>query len=192
MSDSLQPHGLQHARFSLSFAISQSLIKFTSIESVMPSNHLILCHPLLLLPSIIPSIRVFSSESTLHISCPKYWSFSFSISPSRDYSGLMSFRMDWCDLLVCPLAVQGPLKSLLWHHSWKASVLRRTAFLMFIGDVRFCGICFKLGCFNLNSQLAVEQDSSPSKHHLHALNRKEENCWMRTQGLIQVFLKVIA
>ena len=98
-----------------------------SIESVMPSNHLILCHPLLLLPSIFSSIRVFSNESVLRISCPKYWSFSFSISPSKEYSGLISFRMGWLDLL----AVQGTQKSLLQHHSSKASILRHSAF--FIG-----------------------------------------------------------
>ena len=95
-----------------------------SIESVIPSNHLILCRPLLLLPSIFPSIRVFSSESVLYIRWPKYWSFSFSISPSNEYSGLNSFRTDWLDLL----AVQGTLKSLLQHHSSKASILRRSAF----------------------------------------------------------------
>ena len=95
-----------------------------SIESGMPSNHLILCHPLLLLPSIFPSIGVFSNESALHIRWPKYWSFSFSISPSNEYSGLISFRMDWLHLL----AVQGTFKSLLQHHSSKASILRRSAF----------------------------------------------------------------
>ena len=95
-----------------------------SIESVMPSNHLILCHPLLLLPSVFPSIRVFSNESVLHIRWPKYWSFSFSISPSSEYSGLISFRMDWLDLL----AVQRTLKSILHHHSSKASILRCSAF----------------------------------------------------------------
>ena len=95
-----------------------------SIESVMPSNHLILCHPLLLLPSILPSIRVFSNEPALHIRWLKYWSFSFSISPSNEYSGLISFRMDWLDLL----AVQGTLKSLLQHHSSKASILRLSPF----------------------------------------------------------------
>ena len=95
------------------------------IKSVMPSNHLTLCRPLLLLPSIHPSIRVFSSESVLHISWPKHWSFSFSISPSNEYSGLISFRMDWLDLL----AVQGTLKSLLQHHSSKASILGRSAFI---------------------------------------------------------------
>ena len=95
-----------------------------SIESVMPSNHLILCHPLLLLPSIFPSIRVFSNESALHIRWPKYWSFSFNISPSNEYSGLISFRMDWLDLL----AVQRTFKSLLQHHSSKASILQCSAF----------------------------------------------------------------
>ena len=97
-----------------------------SIESVMPSNHLILCHPLLLPPSIIPSIRVFSSESALNIRWPKYWSFSFSISPSNEYSGLVSFRMVWLDLL----AVQGTLKSLFQHHSSKASILQHSAFFI--------------------------------------------------------------
>ena len=92
----------------------------------MPSNHLILCHPLLLLPSIVPSIRVFSNESVLHIRWPKYWSFSFSISPSNEYSGLISFRMDWLDLF----AVQGTLKSLLQHHSSKASILQCSAFFI--------------------------------------------------------------
>ena len=100
---------------SLSFTISQSQLKLMSIELMMPSNHLILCCPLLLLPSIFPSIRVFSRESVLHIRWPKYWSFSFSISPSNEYSGLISFRMDWLDLL----AVRGTLKSLLQHHSSK-------------------------------------------------------------------------
>src|SRR5574341_461489 len=97
-----------------------------SIESVMPSNHLILCYPLLLLPSIFPSIRVFSNESVLHIRWPKYWSFSFSISPSNEYSGLIPFRIDWFDLL----AVQGILKSLLQHHNSKASIFWRSAFFM--------------------------------------------------------------
>ena len=99
----------------LSFTISQSLLKFMSTELVMPSNHLILCFPLLLLPSIFPSTRVFSNESALHIRWPKYWSFSLSISPSNEYSRLISFRNDWFDLL----AVQGTLKSLLQHHSSK-------------------------------------------------------------------------
>ena len=97
-----------------------------SIESVMPSNHLILCHPLLLPPSVFPSIRVFSNESVLYIKWPKYWSFSFGISPSNDYSGLISLRMDWLDLL----AVQGPLKSLLQHHSSKASILWCSVFFI--------------------------------------------------------------
>ena len=109
---------------SLSITNSRSLLKITSIESVMPSNYLILCHPLLLLPSIIPSVRVFSSESVLCIRWPKYLSFSFSINPSNEYSGLMSFRMDWLDLL----AVQGTLRTLLQHRSSKASILRRSAF----------------------------------------------------------------
>ena len=104
---------------SLSFTISQSLLKLMSIQSVMLSDHLILCCPLLLLPSIFPSISVFSNESALHIRWPKYWSFSFSISPSREYSGLISFRMDWFDFF----AVQGTLKSLLQHHNLKASIL---------------------------------------------------------------------
>ena len=110
----------------LSITSSQSLLKLMSIELVMPSNHLILCHSLLLLPSIFPSIRVFSDESVLHIRWPKYWSFSFSISPSNEYSGLVSFRMDWLDLLVA----QGSLKSLLQHHSSKASNLGHSAFFM--------------------------------------------------------------
>ena len=105
---------------------SQSLLKLMSIESVMPSNHLILCCPLILLPSIFPSIKVFSNESVLHTRWPKYWSFSFSISPSDEYSGLISFRMDWFDLL----AVQGTLKTLLQHHSSKASILWCSAFFM--------------------------------------------------------------
>ena len=109
---------------SLSITNSQSLLKLMSIESVMPSKHLILCHPLLLQPSIFPSIRVFSNESVLRIRWPKYWSFSFSISPSNEYSGLTSFRMDWLDLL----AVQGTLKILLQHHSSKESILWRSAF----------------------------------------------------------------
>ena len=109
---------------SLSITNSRSPPKPMSIESVMPSNHLILCRPLLLLPSIFPSIRVFSNESALHIRWPKYWSFSFNISPSNGHPGLISFRMDWLHLLV----VQGTLKSLLQHHSSKASILRHSAF----------------------------------------------------------------
>ena len=111
---------------SWSITSSQSFHKLMSIKSVMPSNHLILCHPLLLLPSIFPSIRVFSNESVLRIRWPKYWSFSFSISPSNENSGLISFRMDWVDLL----AVQGTLKSLLQHRSSKASIPPCSAFLM--------------------------------------------------------------
>ena len=109
---------------SLSITNSQSSLRLTSIESVMPSSHLILCHPLLLLPSIFPSIRVFSNESALHIRWPKYWSSSFSISPSSEHPRLLSFRMDRLDLL----AVQGTLKSLLQHHISKASILRCSAF----------------------------------------------------------------
>ena len=111
---------------SLSITHSQSLFRLMSIELVMPSNHLILCRPLLLPPSIFPSIRVFSNESVLHIRWPKYWSFSFSIIPSNEYSGLISFRMDWLDLL----AVQGTLKSLLQHYSSKAPILQHSAFLI--------------------------------------------------------------
>ena len=111
---------------SLSITNAWSLPKLICIEWVMPSNHLILCHPLLLPPSIFPSIRVFSNESTLRIMWPKYWSFSFNISPSNEHSGLISFRMDWLDLL----AVQGTLKSLLQHHSSKASILQCSAFFI--------------------------------------------------------------
>ena len=111
---------------SLSITNSWSSPRLTSIESVLPSNHLILCRPLLLLPSIFPSIRVFSDESALHIRWPKYWSFSFSIIPSKEHPGLISFRMDWLDLL----AVQGTLKSLLQHHSSKASILWGSAFFI--------------------------------------------------------------
>ena len=128
---------LSHVRFfatprtaarqaSLSLTNSGSLLKLMSIQSVMPSNHLILCCPLLLLPSIFPSISIFSNESVLHINWPKYWSFSFSISPSNEYSGLISFRIDWFDLL----AIQGTLKSLLQHHSSNASILQRSVFMI--------------------------------------------------------------
>ena len=123
LSDSLRPHESQH-QASLSITNSRSSPRLTCIESVMPSSHLILCHPLLLWPSIPPSIRVFSNESTLCKRRPKYWSFSFSIIPSKEHSGLISFRMDWLDLFV----VQGTLKSLLQHHSSKASILRHSAF----------------------------------------------------------------
>ena len=111
---------------SLSITNPQSLLKLMSIKSVMPSNHLILCRPLLFLPSIFPSISVFSKESVLCIRWPKYWSFGFSISPSNEYSELISFRIGWLDLL----AVQGPLKSLLQYHSSKASILQRSAFFI--------------------------------------------------------------
>ena len=117
VSSSLWHHRLQNTR---------SLLRFISTESVMPSNHLILCRPLVLLPSVFPSIRVFSNESVLYIRWTKYWSFSFSISPSNEYSGLISFRMDWLDLL----AVQGTLKSLLQHHSSEASILHHSAFFI--------------------------------------------------------------
>ena len=117
VSDSLRPHGPQHTKLPPSIAKSRCLLKLISIESVMPSNHLILCHPLLLLPSISPRIRVFSNESVFCIRWPKYWSFSFSIFPSKEIPGLI-FRMDWLDLL----AVQGTLKSPLQHNSSKASI----------------------------------------------------------------------
>ena len=123
ISSSVTPWTTAH-QASLSITNSWSLLKLMSIESVMPSNHFILCHPLLLLPSIFSSIRVFSNESALHIRWPKCWSFSFNISPTNDYPGLISFRMDWLALL----AVQGTLKSLLQHHSSKASVPRHSAF----------------------------------------------------------------
>ena len=125
VSDSLQPHGLQYTRLPCP-SLSPSLLKLMSIESVMPSNHLILCHPHLLQPSIFPTSRVFSNESVLCIRYPKYWSFSFSISPSSEYSGVISFRMGWLDLL----AVQGTLKSLLQHHSSKASILQCSVFFI--------------------------------------------------------------
>ena len=124
MSDSLRPHRLQYTR-PLSITSSKSLLKLMPIELAMPSSHLILCRPLLLPPSIFPSIRVFSNELALCIRWPKYWSFSFSISPSNEYSGLISFRMNWLDLL----AVQGTQR-LLQHHSSKASILRHSAFFI--------------------------------------------------------------
>ena len=126
MSDSWRAHGLQHVRLLCPSPCPRACSKPMSIESVMPSNHLILCCPLLLPPSIFLSIRVFSSESVLPIRWPKYWSFSFSISPSNEHSGLISFRMDWLDLL----GVQGTLKSLLQHHSSKASNLLCSAFFI--------------------------------------------------------------
>ena len=120
----LWPHGLPHARLLCPSPNSQSLFKLMSVESVMPSNPLIRCHPLLLLPSIFPSIRVFSNESGLRIRWPKNWSFSLNISPSNEHPGLISFRIDWLELL----AVQGTLKNLLQHHSSKTSILRHSAF----------------------------------------------------------------
>ena len=125
MLDSATP-GTAAGQAALSISNSQSLLKLKSIESLIPSNHFIFHRPLLRLPSIFLSIRVFSSESVLHIRWPKYWSFSFSISPSNEYSGLIFFRMDWLDLL----AVQGTLKSLLQHHSSRASILWRSAFFI--------------------------------------------------------------
>ena len=125
MSNSLPCHIAAH-QASLSITNAQSLLKLMPIESVMLSRHLILCHPLLLLPSIFPSIRVFSNESVLHIRWTKYWSFSFSISPSNEHPGLISFNMDWLDLLV----VQGTLKSLLQQHSSKASIFWHSAFFI--------------------------------------------------------------
>ena len=122
VSDSATP-SIAALQASLSITNSQSLLKLMSIKSAMPSSHLILCHPLLLLPPIPPSIRIFSNESTLCMRWPKYWSFSFSISPSNEHPGVISFRMDWLDLLV----VQGTLKSLLQHHGSKASILQCSA-----------------------------------------------------------------
>ena len=126
MSDSLQPQWTAACQAFLSFTISWSLLKLISIESVKPSSHLILCRPLLLLPSIFLSFRVFSYESVLPIMQPKYWSFSFSISSSNEYSGLISFRIDWLNLL----AMQGTVKSLLQHHNSKISIIQHSAFFM--------------------------------------------------------------
>ena len=138
---------------SLSITNSRSLFKLMSIESVMPSNHLILCHPLLLLPSIFPSIWVFSNESVLHTRWPKYWSFSFSISPSNEYSGPISFRMDWLDLL----AVQETLKSLLQHHSSKASILQHTLVTNLYNEC----LCAKIFLVRMTTGSC---DSHPFKH----------------------------
>ena len=126
MSDSLQPHESQHARPPCPSPTPRVHSRLMSIESVMTSSHLILCCPLLLLPPIPPSIRVFPNESTLRMRQSKYWNFTFSISPSNEYSGLFSFRMNWLDLL----AVQGTLKSILQHHSLKASILQHSAFFI--------------------------------------------------------------
>ena len=149
VSDSLWPHEPSACQASLSITNSQNLPKSMSIELVMPSSHLILCRPLLLLPPVLPSIKVSSNESTLRMRWPKYWSFSFNISPSNEHPGLISFRMEWLGLL----AVQGTLKSLLRHHSSKASILRRSAFFtvqhshpyipILVKEVIFwsCGFC---------------------------------------------------
>ena len=126
VSDSLRPHESQHARPPCPSPTPGVHSDSRPVEPVMPSSHLILCHPLLLLPPIPPSIRVFSNESTLRMRWPKYWSFSFCIIPSKEFPGLISFRMDWLDLLV----VQGTLKSLLQHHSSKASILQYSAFFI--------------------------------------------------------------
>ena len=126
MSDSLRPRGLQHTRLPYFITNSRSLLKLMSIESVMPSNHLILYHPLLLPPLIFPRSKVFTNESVLCIRWRKLWSFSFSISPSNEYSGLISFRIDWLDLL----AIQGTLKSLLQHYNSKAPILQCSAFFI--------------------------------------------------------------
>ena len=126
MSDSFAIPQIAACQASLSITNSWSLPKLMSIESVIPSNHLILCHPFLLLPSIFCNIRIFSNDSALHIRWPKYWSFSFNINPSNEHPGLISFRMDWLDLL----AVQGTLKSLLQYHSSKASILQHSGFFI--------------------------------------------------------------
>ena len=134
MSDSLRPHESQHARPPYSSPSPGVHLDSRPLSRVMPSSHLILCHPLLLLPPIPPSIRVFSNESTLRMRWPKYWSFSFSIIPSKEIPGLISFRMDWLDLH----AVQGTLKTLLQHHSSKASILQRSAFFTVQGLQNDC------------------------------------------------------
>ena len=126
MSNSLRPHGLQHARLPCPSPTLRACSNSYLIESVIPFNNLILCHPCLLLPSFFPRIRVFSNELALQVRWPKYWSFSFSISPSNEYSGLICFRVDWLDLF----SGQGTLKSLLQHHSSKASVLQHSAFFL--------------------------------------------------------------
>ena len=140
-----------------------------SIESVMPSSHLILCHPLLLLPPIPPSIRVFSNESTLHIRWPTYWSFSFSIIPSKEHSGLISFRMDWLDLL----AVQGTLKNVLQHHSSKASILRHSAFIIVQLSHRY---------MTTGKTIALTRQSYQT--HSHNITR----CYLKITRLVRRFL----
>ena len=151
---------------SMSITNSQSLLKFMSIESVMPSNHLILCHPLLLPPSVFPNIRVFSNESVRHMRWPKYWSFSFSISPTSEHSGLISFRIDWLDLL----AVQGILKNLLQHHSSKARILWRSAFFI----VQLSHSYMTIGkIIALTGQTFVGKVMSPLFHMLSRLVHSE-------------------
>ena len=165
MSHSLRPHGLQHTRPPLSITNFQSLLILMSIESVMPLNHLILCHPLLRLPSIFSRVRVFSNESVLHIRWPKYWSFSFSISASNEYSGLISFRMDWLD----PLAVQGTLKSLLQHHGSKASIIWRSA--LFIVQLSAVATGLEKVSFHANPKNvnAKECSNTTQLHSSHTL-----------------------
>ena len=166
---SFWPHGL-HAACQVSPIItnSRSLLKLISIESVMPSNHLILCPPLLLLPSIFPSNRVFSSESVLWIRWPMYWSFSFSISLSNEHPGLISFRMDWLHLL----AVQGTLKSLLQHHSSKASILRCSANIVIFA---YCHICFY---FNLKKHWKIYETTAQN----FSISGKQLRCPSRIKG----------
>ena len=149
-----------------SFTVSWSLLKLRSIKSVMPSNYVILGHPLLLLPSIFPGIRVFANESVLCITWPKYWSFSFSISPSNECSGLISFRIDWLDLL----AVQGTLKSLLQHHSSKASILWRSAF--FIVQIYEISIWKFWSCF---LRLLIRQPYNSPWFYLLSSSSKSRN-----------------
>ena len=171
---------------SLSITNSRSSFKLTSIKSVMLSSHLIFCHPLLLLPPIPPSIRVFSNESTLHMRWPKYWSFSFSISPSNEHTGLVSFRTDWLDLL----AVRGILKSLLQHHSSKASILWRSAFFtvqlshpyMTIGKTivltrrTFAGKVISL-LFNMLSRLVIGEDNGTPLQYSCLENPMDGGAW---------------
>ena len=152
MSDSLWPHGLQHARLSYSSPTPGAYSKLMSIESVMPSNHLILCHSLLLLSSIFPSIRVFSNDSVLCIRWSKYWSFSFNISPSNEYSGLISFRVDWLDLLV----VQVTLKSLLQHTVQKHQFFStQLSFLFFLQHSAFFSVQFSHPCMTIGKTVAL-------------------------------------
>ena len=180
----------------MSITNSRSLLKLMSFKSVMPSNHLILCRPLFLLPSIFPSIRVFSSESALRIRWPKYWSFSFSISPSNEYSGLISFRMNWLDLL----AVQGTLKSRLQHHSSKASILWCSAFFivqlsypyMTTGKTialtrqTFVGKVMSL-LFNILSRLVMEKAMAPHSSTLAwKIPWTEEPGRLRSMGSLRV------